>query len=275
MSASPATGPAAGKGAEPLVDRSYPPIVTMTQAAFRGLRLRLEITGTEHIPLTGGAVLAANHTGFMDFTFVGAAADERERLVRFMCKREVFDNPVAGPIMRSMHHISVDRDAGSGSFAASLRMLKAGELVGIFPEGTISRSFEPIDFRSGATALAAAAGVPLLPVAIWGSQRVWTKARTKGFSLRPIPILVAVGEPMRFERRQDHEVATELVRERITSMLHELQARYPDQPRNAADSWWLSARLGGGAPDPEQAREIERERKLRKQQKSQGKHRSG
>jgi 1-acyl-sn-glycerol-3-phosphate acyltransferase len=255
---------------EGIVDVTYPPIIVATKIGFAGLRLKLEITGAENIPTEGAAVLAGNHTGFLDFTFIGAAAEQRGRLVRFLCKREVFDNPIAGPIMRSMHHVSVDRQAGSQSFAQSLRLLKAGELVGIFPEGTISRSFEPIDFRPGATALAAAAKVPLLPVAMWGSQRVWTKARTKGLSLRTIPILVHVGEPMFFERREDHTKATEQVRQRITSMLHDLQSRYPDAPRDLDDAWWLPARLGGTAPTPAEALEIEHERRRLKEAKLKG-----
>jgi len=253
-----------------IVDHTYPPIVSLARASFVGLRLAMDITGSENIPLEGGAVLASNHIGFMDFTFIGAAAHERNRLVRFMCKREIFDNPIAGPIMRSMHHISVDRESGSASFAQSLRMLKAGELVGIFPEGTISRSFESIEYRAGATALAAAAKVPLLPIAIWGSQRVWTKSRNKGLSFRTIPLLVSVGEPMYFERRQDHAEATEAVRTRITEMVHELQDRYPDEPRAASDSWWQPARLGGSAPTPAEAAEIEAERRQRKELKQQG-----
>ncbi len=251
--------------AKPIVDRTYGPIIGFTRFGFKALRLRLDIAGSEHIPATGGAVLAGNHTGYMDFTFIGAAAREQGRLVRFLCKKEVFDNPIGGPIMRSMHHVSVDRNAGTASFAQSLRLLKSGELIGIFPEGTVSRSFEPIDFQSGATALAAAAGVPVLPIAIWGSQRVWTKARKPAFPTHPTPILVSVGEPMFFERREDHDAATQRVKEQIQSLLTDLQNRYPDQPRNAEDRWWVPARLGGTAPTPQAAEELERQRRAAKQ----------
>ena len=120
---------------EPIVDRAYGPIITFTRFGFMSLRLKLMITGSENIPATGGAVLAANHTGYMDFTFIGAAARERGRLVRFLCKKEIFDHPLGGPVMRSMHHVSVDREAGTASFSQSLRLLKVGELIGIFPEG--------------------------------------------------------------------------------------------------------------------------------------------
>ena len=187
-----------------LRDRTYPAIVALIVGLFRLLRFRMTVVGAQHIPLDGGAVLAANHTGFLDFCFVGEAARKKKRLVRFMCKREVFDNPLGGPVMRSMHHIPVDRDAGSGAFGVALKYLRSGELVGIFPEGSISRSFEPMSFMPGATALAAGASVPLIPMAVWGSQRIWTKATFRALRLRRIPVTIICGEPMTFERREDH-----------------------------------------------------------------------
>ena len=176
-------------------DGFYRSIVGLAGVTLAGRRVRIITSGSEHIPLVGGAVLASNHIGFLDFVFVGAAAKERGRLVRFMCKKEVFDNPVGGPVMRGMGHIPVDRAAGSASYAQSLRELRGGELVGLFPEGTISRSYEPMPFKTGATAMAAAAGVPLLPVAIWGSQRVWTKAGHRFAPTEAVPLMVSIGAP--------------------------------------------------------------------------------
>jgi 1-acyl-sn-glycerol-3-phosphate acyltransferase len=244
----------------PRVDRVYPPIIQLTRATFATLRIDVSCSGIEHIPEVDGAVLAANHTGFLDFTFVGAAARERGRLVRFMCKAEVFKHPVAGPLMRGMHHIPVDRAAGSASFAESLRMLKSGELVGIFPEGTISRSFEPLEFRPGATALAAAAGVPVLPVAIWGSQQVLTKAGRKPL-LAKVPVHVHIGAPMTFERREDHTAAIERVRTEITLMVHAMQESWTQIPQDPGSAWWWPQRLGGAAPTPSEATRIDHERR--------------
>ena len=76
--------------------------------------------------------------------------------------------------MRAMKHIPVDRDAGAASFATALRSLKQGEIVGVFPEATISRSFERKEFKSGAVRMAQASGAPLLPVVSWGGQRIWS-----------------------------------------------------------------------------------------------------
>mgnify|MGYP006273467565 CR=1 FL=1 len=247
-----------------LRDRTYPAIVALIVGLFRLLRFRMTVVGAEHIPLAGGAVLAANHTGFLDFCFVGAAARKKKRLVRFMCKREVFDNPLGGPVMRSMHHIPVDRDAGSGAFGVALKYLRSGELVGIFPEGSISRSFEPMSFMPGATALAAGASVPLIPMAVWGSQRIWTKATFRALRFRRIPVTIICGEPMTFERREDHAAATQRVRHAVVDLLQQAQADYPDQPRTTKDSWWLPARLGGTAPTPEAALTIEQQRRAHK-----------
>ena len=125
----------------------------------------------------------------------GLAAQDSGRLVRFMAKKEVFDHPVGGPVMRSMHHIAVDRGDGAGSLDEALRYLEDGEVVGIFPEATISRSFEVKELKTGAARIAAEAGVPLVPVALWGTQRLMTKDHPRDFS-RGKTIGIRVGEPM-------------------------------------------------------------------------------
>ncbi len=87
----------------------YTPVVALAKLVFRGLGIRFDISGVEHVPRTGGAVMAINHIGYLDFTFAGLAADPAGRLVRFMAKKEVFDHRVSGPLMRGMKHIPVDR----------------------------------------------------------------------------------------------------------------------------------------------------------------------
>ena len=97
--------------------------------------------------------------------------------------------------MRSLHHIEVDRASGEKSLATALDYLKAGEAVGIFPEATISRAMELKEFKSGAVRIAAEAGVPLVPVIMWGTQRMMTKDHPRDFS-RGKTIAITVGEPM-------------------------------------------------------------------------------
>jgi len=227
-------------------------VIVFARGVFRALGLRFAIEGTENLPRAGGVVLASNHLGYLDFAFCGLAARERGRLVRFLCKDSVFDHWLGGPLMRGMHHIPVDRAAGTGAFRDSVRMLRAGEVVGLFPEATISRSFTVKELKNGAVRMAAAAGVPLVPMAVWGSQRVWTKGRSRDWS-RGKAITMVVGEPMTPGKRDDHEAATRELARRMSSLLDGLQRGYPDRPSGPEDSWWLPAHLGGTAPTPEEA----------------------
>jgi 1-acyl-sn-glycerol-3-phosphate acyltransferase len=237
----------------------YPPVITLARGVFALQGLRFALRGTENVPRSGGAVMAINHVGYMDFTYAGLAARPAGRLVRFMAKQEVFDHRISGPLMRGMHHIPVDREAGAGSYRLAVDALRDGEVVGVFPEATISRSFELKEFKAGAARMAAEGGVPLLPTVIWGSQRVWTKGHPRRLGRSNVPITVAVGEPMRVDRGDDAAEVTADLRSRMERLLHEAQETYPDRPRGAADAWWLPARLGGSAPTPEEAVVLDRE----------------
>ena len=236
----------------------YPPVIAIARALFRLQGLRFDIRGAYNVPRTGGAVMAINHVGYFDFTYAGYAARPAGRLVRFMAKSEVFNHPVGGPLMRGMKHISVDRSAGAASFRRAIEVLRSGELVGVFPEATISMSFELKEFKNGAVRMAVDAGVPLIPTVIWGSQRVWTKGRPKRLGRHNIPIRIAVGEPMHVPPTQDRDAATRNLRERMAALLEDLQRDYPDRPASPKDGWWLPARLGGTAPTPERAKELEK-----------------
>ncbi|MDT5036363.1 MAG: hypothetical protein QOE03_1548, partial [Micromonosporaceae bacterium] len=174
----------------------YPPVIGVAKTAFRLLDLRISIEGAEHIPRTGGAVLASNHVSYLDFIFCGFGAQPAGRLVRFMAKKSVFTNRISGPLMRGMRHIPVDRDAGLASYKQALAALRAGEIVGVFPEATISRSFTIKELKSGAGRMAAASKVPLIPMAVWGTQRLWTKGRPRTLTRRHTPISILIGEPM-------------------------------------------------------------------------------
>ena len=173
----------------------YPPVVVVLKTFWKYLGLKFDFKGDHNIPREGGAILAMNHIGYLDFALIGTAALPVKRYVRFMAKKEIFENKIAGPLMRGMHHISVDRSSGSASFVAALRALKSGEIVGIFPEGTISVSFELKEFKSGAVRLAMGAGVPVIPAVVWGSQRIWTKKVKRDLKRNKYPISVTFGEP--------------------------------------------------------------------------------
>jgi 1-acyl-sn-glycerol-3-phosphate acyltransferase len=164
-----------------------------------------------------------------------------------MAKKEIFDNKLAGPLMRGMHHICVDRANGSASFVAALRALRGGEIIGIFPEGTISISFEIKELKSGAVRLAMGAGVPVIPTVIWGSQRIWTKKVKRNLRRKNVPISVTFGAPLYFEKNTDVDAGEKLLRETMIELLHKIQRDYPD---SHGGQRWAPVRLGGTAPAP-------------------------
>jgi 1-acyl-sn-glycerol-3-phosphate acyltransferase len=240
-----------------MADFVYPPVIGAARAMFRVLDNRIRVEGAENIPRTGGAVIACNHVSYLDFIFCGLGARPAKRLTRFMAKQEIFDNKIAGPLMRGMHHIPVDRSAGIASYRAALQKLKDGEVVGVFPEATISRSFTVKEIKSGAVRMAAAADVPVVPMALWGTQRLWTKGRPKDLTRRHVPISILIGEPMRPAKGDDWDVVTKELRDRMSALVDRAQAEYPDQPASAEERWWLPAHLGGTAPTPEEAAELD------------------
>jgi 1-acyl-sn-glycerol-3-phosphate acyltransferase len=230
-----------------VADLVYPPVIGAIKLLWKYLGLQFDFQGDHHIPRKGGAILSINHIGYLDFALTGTAALPTGRYVRFMAKKEVFDNKLAGPLMRGMHHICVDRSSGTASFVAALRALRAGEVIGIFPEGTISVSFEIKELKSGAVRLAMASGVPVIPTIVWGSQRIWTKKVKRNLRRNKFPIIVAFGEPLYFDKQSDVEAGELLLRQTMISMLHEVQQKYPDPHEGER---WAPVRLGGSAPAP-------------------------
>lgn len=224
----------------------YPPVIAAARLGFRLLGLHFDIVGSQHIPTAGGAVLASNHNAYPDFIFDGLAAQPSRRLVRFMAKKSVFGHPVAGPLMRGMRHIPVDRSAGAGAYEHAVSALRQGELVGVFPEATISSSFLIKDLKSGAVRMAAEAHVPLIPMITFGGQRIWTKGRRPSLA-RGVPIAITVGEPMHPCVSDDADALTAQLRATLEKLLDETIKRYPLAPGDA-DSWWLPAQFGGTAP---------------------------
>ncbi|MFD9892031.1 lysophospholipid acyltransferase family protein [Amycolatopsis sp. NPDC059027] len=238
----------------------YPPVIAAAKLMFRVLDNRIRIEGAEHIPATGGAVIACTHVSYLDFIYCGLGARPAKRLVRFMAKKQIFENRIAGPLMRGMRHISVDRAAGLASYREAVERLKAGEVVGVFPEATISQSFTVKEIKSGAVRMAAEAGVPVVPMALWGTQRLWTKGRPKNLTQRHVPISIIAGEALRPGADEDPEVLSKDLRVRMGALLDRAQAGYPDKPASDDERWWLPAHLGGTAPTPEEARELDRKR---------------
>jgi 1-acyl-sn-glycerol-3-phosphate acyltransferase len=253
----------------------YRPVIGLVLGVYRAMGWKVTVTGAEHVPTTGGGVIASNHIGYLDFTFIGYGALPRKRLVRFMAKKEVFDHPVSGPLMRGMKHLPVDRfGRPADALAMAVQAMERGELIGMFPEGTISRSFVPAAAKTGAARMAMEAGVPLIPAAVWGSQRILTKGRPRNWQ-RGVAISVAYDAPIPYEPDEDPAAVTKRLMEAIEGLVERLQETYPQQPDGEDDRWWLPAHLGGGAPtvaesDEMAARERAERRARRKAERRRG-----
>jgi len=234
-------------------DRPYRFVIRVALVIFRLFRFRFDVRGSEHVPTTGGAIICSNHVSYFDFTYLGLGALPQHRLVRFMAKSSVFDHWFAGRFMRAMQHIPVDRAAGAAAFEAAIRALKDGEIVGVFPEATISSSFTVKELKAGAARMSVKAGVPIIPAAVWGGQRV---APLHAVHLRRgVPATVIPGEPLMAEQGEKAQSLLRRTRVAMESLLDEAQRTCPDQPAGPEDRWWLPAHLGGTAPTPEEAAE--------------------
>src|SRR6516225_10642285 len=243
------------------VEPVYGTIIQLARLIWRVQGLKITASGVEHLPKSGGAVIAINHTSYFDFTFAGLPAYKQGlgRKVRFMAKKEVFDSKLTGPIMRSLRHISVDRNAGAESFERACEALRAGELVGVYPEATISRSFEIKEFKSGAARMALEAGVPIVPHIVWGAQRIWTKGHPRKMWRPKVPISVAVGEPI--APTLPAPELTRLLHSRMQHLLEQVQDAYGPYPPG---EFWVPHRLGGAAPSLAEANRMDAEEAVEK-----------
>ena len=235
-----------------LVEYVYPFIEVVAKSAIRAMGYDLRVTGEENIPAQGAAILASNHVGYLDFVFTGFAANKRKRRARFLAKREVWNNKVAKVLMNGMGHIPVDRDKDPAkAYAEAINALRRGEIIGMFPESTISPSFVPRRGKTGSARMAQTVGAPLIPAAVWGTQRILTKGRPKNLQ-RKLAILVNVGEPIQTDPGDDPRALTDELMQSIGHLLKQAQDAYPQQPAGDEDRWWLPTHLGGTAPTPEE-----------------------
>lgn len=241
--------------------------------AGRGLfgfwRLRRAETGLANVPDSGGAVIAMTHFGYLEFALVEWATWlHNKRRIRFMAKRAVFDKPVLGSVLRGMRHISVDMKAGASAYADAVAALRKGELIGVFPEAGVNASFTVRELKTGAVRLAAEAGVPIIPVAIWGGHRLLTKNHKVGFRERfGVLVTYAFGRPMTIAASDDVRESTGELRDELQRLVDGLQADYPV---DGTGKWWHPRHLGGTAPTPEAAAAADEERRRRREQAASG-----
>ncbi len=242
----------------------YDILTGLVRTLFAVQGLRVDTTGQQRIPCTGGAVLAVNHTAYLDFMQVGLVGRNSRRNVRFMMKAEL-EHGIVGFLMKHCKAIGVDREAGAASYRRAVEALREGELVVVYPEATISRSFELKEFKSGAARMAIDADVPIIPIVIWGAHRIWTKGFPKQLGRHRFPVNIHIGEPIPPAGPTDDLTAE--IRTRMGELLEQAQIGYP--MREGAP--WVPARLGGGAPTPAEAAVLEREEMARRRAQRQAK----
>ncbi len=212
---------------------------------------KITYCGLENIPERGGALIALNHTSYVDWIPASIAAKERRRRLRFMIKAEMQEVKAVNYVIKHTQLIPVDRTVGADAYAVAVQRLREGELVGLHPEATISRSFELRAFKTGAARMAIEAQVPIIPMIVWGAHRIWPKDHPKNLFRNKIPITVAIG-PSLWPQGDDAEEFNAVLRQAMQSMLYWVQEQYP-HPEGA---YWVPRWLGGGAPTPAESKEF-------------------
>ncbi len=220
-----------------------PPVVAMQGTKFT-------YHGLENIPARGGALLAQNHTSYLDWLPTMLAIKERGRRMYFMIKAEMADVKAVNYVIKHARLIPVDRRAGHGALEVAVQRMREGQLIGMHPEATISRSFELREFKTGAARMAVEAQVPLIPVVVWGAHRIWPKDHPKKVFRNNVPITVAVGRPLQPQGTADQLNAA--LRQAMNALLYRVQEEYP----HPEGQYWVPRRLGGTAPSQDDSRAI-------------------
>ena len=189
-----------------------------------------------HIPRAGPAIVAANHISYLDPIGNAYAVMKAGRRPRFLAKDELFKIPIVGTALRGANQIPVDRGSNDLTpLRTARKALNAGEVVVIYPEGTVTNDpgFLPMRGKTGAVRLSLMSGVPITPLASWGSQAVWQKSG-RGSLKFGRPVWSKVGEPIDFNDRADrandrealHEM-TEQLMAALTALVEDVRSRYP------------------------------------------------
>ena len=231
------------------------------KAATKALGTKITYHDLYNIPAAGGAVLAINHTSYVDWVPAALAAHQRGRRIRYLIKAEMQQVKVVDFLIRHTKTVPVDRAAGADAFANAVELLQAGEVIGVMPEATISRSFELKEFKNGAVRMALEAQVPIVPLIVWGAHRIWTKDHARNLRRRKIPITVAAGPGL--SPTGDLGELEARLHSQMTALLHRVQGQYP-HPQGA---YWVPRRLRGGAPSPAEATVLDAAERARRRAK--------
>jgi 1-acyl-sn-glycerol-3-phosphate acyltransferase len=195
--------------------------------------------GLERIPAEGPAIVVGNHLSYLDPFAHAYFVVRAGRRPRFLAKRELFDAPFVGTVLRGANQIPVRRGSGDPSALQDAeRAIADSEVVVIYPEGTSATThpdFAPGRGKTGAVRLSMSTGVPIIPVATWGGQYVWRRSGRQSLAFGR-PIWLRAGEPFDAAARAgddaDHATVralTDELMDELAELVDGLRARYPER----------------------------------------------
>jgi 1-acyl-sn-glycerol-3-phosphate acyltransferase len=212
-------------------------VLTLNQPMRYAFRWTVE--GLEHVPDTGGALIASNHLSYVDPLAMAYLTNVIKRPPLFMAKSELFAKRLMGGAMRAMGHIPVDRgSADTATLDVAADALRAGELIGVYPEGTISKDFDPMAGKTGVARIARAAAMPVIPLGLWGTHRILTRGHRPPLNRR-LAVAGVFGEPVVIAPGDNPREATDRIMAAVCECVRRARVIYPQTPHSAGDSWWV------------------------------------
>jgi 1-acyl-sn-glycerol-3-phosphate acyltransferase len=203
---------------------------------------RVKLEGRENVPRKGPVLLASNHVSFLDPLLMLWLGERTHRKVRFLAMAELWNLRFLRFFLVHTHQIPVPRGTtGAGSsLTHAIAALERGECLGIYPEGGISEDLEPMPGKTGVARLAAVTGAPVVPVGVWGGQRLYPKGRKR--RLRPrTGVSIIAGPPLLVGPNEDVCDATDRVMTAVAASVRHAREVYPQRPKRRDDGWWVRA----------------------------------
>jgi 1-acyl-sn-glycerol-3-phosphate acyltransferase len=204
------------------------------------LAFRIRRVGSENVARRGPVLLACNHVSFLDPLMVLWLGECTRRKIRFLAMAELWRHRFLRFFLVHTKQIPVARESlgAIDSLSRATQALRAGECVCIFPEGGISENLEPKPAKTGVARLAGATGVPVTPVAVWGTHRLYTKGRKPRWRIG-VGVTIVVGEPVSIERDDDIFDATDRVMAAVAECVATARRMYTQRPKRGDDGWWV------------------------------------